>query len=168
MKRIRHTIPALRAFAILILLEGILHSGFALAANRVEELTPETTSNLAQYLNPELLEMVFPNAERYGEIEGVPPSAPVFKGDTLLGYVFETYDLVRGVGFSKAPFHILVGMDLAGIIQGVRLVHHVEPIAILGRTDEDFHQYLTQFPALDIRKGVNVVIAMSGSPLEGE
>ena len=168
MKRIRHTIPALRAFVILILLEGILYSGSALAANRVEELTPEATSNLAQYLNPELLEMVFPNAERYGEIEGVPPSSPVFKGDTLLGYVFETYDLVRGVGFSKAPFHILVGMDLAGIIQGVRLVHHVEPIAILGRTDEDFHQYLTQFPALDIRKGVNVVIAMSGSPLEAE
>jgi len=38
MKRIRHTIPALRAFVILILLEGILYSGSALAANRVEEL----------------------------------------------------------------------------------------------------------------------------------
>ena len=149
-----------------------LHPDLSLADNTdavsTEELQPADTPNLSTYLTSELLGMIFPEAERFGDIEGTPPSAPVFQGDTLLGYVFETYDLVQGVGFSKRPFHILVGMNLSGFITGVRLVHHVEPIAILGRTDEDFHQYLTQFPDIDIRKGVSVVIEMHGSALEGE
>ena len=168
MQRIRYNTVSVAAFRGLIFFGGILPTNSGLADSTAEKSGTDGISYLTQYLNPELLGMIFPTAERYGEVEGEPPSAPVFKEDVLVGYVFETYDLVRGVGFSKAPFHILVGMDLAGIIQGARLVHHVEPIAILGRTDEDFHQYLTQFPALDIRKGVNVVIAMSGSPLEGE
>ena len=166
---IRYILTILISFSAI---GALLHPDLSLAddteANSTEESQSLYVPNLSTYLTPELLGMIFPEAERFGDIEGTPPSAPVFQGDTLLGYVFETYDLVQGRGFSKRPFHILVGMNLSGFITGVRLVHHAEPIAILGRTDADFHQYLTQFPDLDIRKGVSVVIEMHGSPLEGE
>ena len=130
----------------------------------------ETTlsSNLETYLDLEHLKLIFPTADSFGPAEGIPPSVEVYKGNKIIGYAFETHDVVQGVGFSKRPFHILVGLNLDGIVEGVRLTHHVEPIAILGRTDDDFHNYLEQFPGLDIRKGVNVVIAMSGSVLDGE
>ena len=125
-------------------------------------------SNLETYLNIERLKLIFPSADSFGIAEGSPPSVPVYADQKVIGYAFETHDVVQGVGFSKRPFHILVGLNLDGILEGVRLTHHVEPIAILGRTDDDFHNYLEQFPGLDIRKGVNVVIAMSGSVLDSE
>ena len=128
------------ALIALVFLGGALQGTTAFSAESNEDSQSADTPNLSTYLTPELLRMIFPEAERFGDVEGSPPSAPVFQGDTLLGYVFETYDLVQGVGFSKRPFHILVGMNLSGFVTGVRLVHHVEPIAILGRTDEDFHQ----------------------------
>ena len=125
-------------------------------------------TNLEKYLTADVLELAFPGAERYGAVEGDPPAAPVYRGDELVGYLFETYDLVRSVGFSRKEFNLIVGVGVDGVVRGARLIRHQEPIAILGRTDDDFHAYLTQFPGLDIRKGVSVVIAMSGGILEGE
>lgn len=120
---------------------------------------------LAYHLNDETLRLAFPGAERFGEIDPALPVAPVYKGDELLGYVFETHDIVQGIGFSKKPFMILVGLDLTGHVVGTRLAYHTEPIAILGRTDDDFHEYLKQFKGLDVRNGVSVVIQMTGSDL---
>lgn len=126
------------------------------------------TTNLESYLDEALLKTVFPDADEFGPVEGDPPAAAVYKGGELIGYVYEQYDVVAGVGYSKRPFHIVVGLDLTGHLTSVRLTMHVEPIAILGRTDDDFHNYLTQFSGIDIRHGVSVVLDMSGSVLEGE
>ncbi len=168
MKITPYSLLVLPASLALLTLQAIILSVSLAADDSEGTLTEAPESYLEQYLSPELLKMVFPEADTHGPLEGTPPSAAVFNEDQLLGYIFETYDLVQGVGFSKQPFHILVGMDLTGYIGGVRLVHHTEPIAILGRTDDDFHEYLSQFPGLDIRKGVSVVIEMHGSPLEGD
>ncbi|MDP6352468.1 MAG: 4Fe-4S binding protein [Alphaproteobacteria bacterium] len=128
----------------------------------------ESTTNLARYLDQELLAKVFPEAERFGPVEGEPPAADVHRGDDLIGYVFETHDLVQSVGFSMKPVFIAVGLGLDGMVRGARLLGHSEPIAILGRTEEDFHQYLTQFAGYDMRHGVSVAIVMSGANPEGE
>lgn len=137
-------------------------AGFAMAE---DEPPGGDGPNLAYHLNDETLAMAFPGADRFGPIDPELPVAPVYKGDALVGYIFETYDIVQGIGFSKKPFHILVGLDLTGHVAGVRLVYHTEPIAILGRTDDDFHEYLKQFVGLDVRRGVSVVIQMTGSDL---
>ena len=109
---IRYILTVLISFsAIGALLQPDLSLADDTEANSTEESQSLYVPNLSTYLTPELLGMIFPEAERFGDIEGTPPSAPVFQGDTLLGYVFETYDLVQGRGFSKRPFHILVGMN---------------------------------------------------------
>jgi len=126
------------------------------------------STNLESYLDDAVLQMVFPDADEFGPVEGDPPAAAAYKGGALVGYVFEQYDVVQGVGYSKRPFHMVVGLDLNAHLTAVRLTMHVEPIAILGRTDDDFHNYLTQFSGIDIRQGVSVVLDMSGSVLEGE
>ena len=127
-----------------------------------------TSTNLETYLDDAILQMVFPDADEFGPVEGDPPAAAAYKDGELVGYVYEQYDVVQGVGYSKRPFHLVVGLDLTGHLTAVRLTMHVEPIAILGRTDDDFHNYLTQFGGIDIRSGVSVVLDMSGSVLEGE
>ena len=129
---------------------------------------PAAPPNLETYLDGALLETVFPGADSHGPVEGDPPAAAAYSGGELVGYIYEQYDVVEGVGYSKRPFHLVVGLRLDGVIAGARLTMHVEPIAILGRTDDDFHRYLTQFPGIDVRRGVSVVLDMSGAILEGE
>ena len=149
----------MRAYAFGLLLATV---GLAGAAAQ------EPASNLGAYLDDALLEMVFPGADSHGPVEGDPPAAAAYSGGELVGYIYEQYDVVEGVGYSKRPFHLVVGLGLDGTIAGARLTMHVEPIAILGRTDDDFHRYLTQFPGIDVRRGVSVVLGMSGAILEGE
>jgi NosR/NirI family nitrous oxide reductase transcriptional regulator len=153
-------------FTALILACTLPNLSLGEASYEEENVVPK--SNLEIYLDIERLKVIFPSADSFGPAEGSPPSVTVYKDQDIIGYAFETHDVVQGVGFSKRPFHILVGLNLDGILEGVRLTHHAEPIAILGRTDDDFHNYLEQFPGLDIRKGVNVVIAMSGSVLDSK
>ena len=145
--------------------------GFLLAAAGVAGAAaqePAAPPNLETYLDGALLETVFPGADSHGPVEGDPPAAAAYSGGELVGYIYEQYDVVEGVGYSKRPFHLVIGLRLDGVIAGARLTMHVEPIAILGRTDDDFHRYLTQFPGIDVRRGVSVVLDMSGAILEGE
>ena len=56
--------------------------------------------------------------------------------------------MTRGLGYSRRPFHLAVGIDKKGILRSVKLLKHVEPIAILGRTDQDFINYLNNIKIL--------------------
>ena len=148
---------------------ALLAAAVAGAAGAQEEEAQEAAApNLAAYLDDALLEMVFPGADSHGPVEGDPPAAAAYADGALVGYIYEQYDVIGGVGYSKRPFHLVIGLGLDGIIAGARLTMHVEPIAILGRTDDDFHNYLTQFPGIDVRRGVSIVLGMSDAILEGE
>jgi NosR/NirI family transcriptional regulator, nitrous oxide reductase regulator len=120
---------------------------------------------VTQYLTPEILQMIFAGAEKVGEIGGVPPSAPVYRDDRQVGYVFSTWDVTQSKGFSDQPLILLVGLDLEGRITGARVVHHTEPIAILGLRDEEFQRFAENYRGLDIGTGVDVMIKLSSSVL---
>lgn len=70
--------------------------------------------------------------DRYGEIEGVPPLAPIYSGSRKIGYAYLNTDFSNAVGYSGKPIRILVGIDPAGIIRGIKLVEHKEPIVLIG------------------------------------
>ena len=78
--------------------------------------------------------------------------------DKEIGFLFETFDVTRGLGYSRRPFHLAVGVDTKGILRNVKLLKHVEPIAILGRTDEDFIRYLKQYKDIDLRSGISLTL----------
>jgi len=101
---------------------------------------PKSGETITQYLTPAILEEVFPGADKVGEVMGTPPAAAIFKGDRQLGYLFSTWDVVQSKGFSNRPLILLVGIDRTGHITAARLVHHTEPIGILGIKDELFHR----------------------------
>ena len=107
---------------------------------------------LLEYRLPEIA----PDADRFGPPAGEPPAMPLYRGDETVGYAFDTWDTVEAVGFSRKPFHILAAIDLQGRLTGVSLAWHIEPIASLGRDDNDFRVYLDQFRGHDARDGVQV------------
>ena len=103
----------------------------------------------------------FPQADRFGEIEGNPPAATVYQGERLLGYAYLTGDIIRIPAYSGHPINTLVGFDLTGKIVGIRIVEHQEPILVVGITEERLQQFARQYQGKSVF--YDIVIG-SGTP----
>ncbi len=95
-------------------------------------LSPSKSADLQNYLPALQVTAVFPGADEVGEAVGEPPIAPVRKGGELLGYVYLNSDFTSSIGYSGKPIRILVGIDTKGVIRGIKLVDHKEPIVLIG------------------------------------
>jgi NosR/NirI family transcriptional regulator, nitrous oxide reductase regulator len=121
--------------------------------------------SVTQYLTPTILQAIFPGADQVGAVGGTAPAAPVYQDGRQIGYLFSTWDVTQSKGFSNRPLVLLVGIDLTGHIAGARLVHHTEPIAILGLKDEAFHRFVDTYRGHDLNEGIDVVSELSSSVL---
>lgn len=116
-------------------------------------------------------------ADAYGEPTGVPPLVPVLSGDKTVGYVYLNTDFSSAVGYSGKPIRILVGIDPNGIIRGIKLVEHKEPIVLIGIPQQkvvaalnsligkDLGRVATgqeQIPQVDIVSGATVTVLVMG------
>lgn len=107
---------------------------------------------------------VFPGADRFDAEAGKPPAQAAFKGDELLGYVFETSD----IGYSGKPIRLLVGMDKNGVIVGAKVKEHHEPILLAGIPEEKLHAFIDGLVGRNVveaakTKDVKQVDAISGA-----
>jgi NosR/NirI family nitrous oxide reductase transcriptional regulator len=105
----------------LLWMVAALWIGDAFAAGRVQEFLPKAQP--ADF---------FPGADRFGTPQGDPPLVPVQQGDRLLGHVYLNSDVTSATGYSGKPIHMLVGIDPNGVITGIKLVDHKEPIVLIG------------------------------------
>ena len=81
----------------------------------------------------------------------------------LVGYVFLTDELVDIPGYSGETMNTLVGMDTAGTITGVKIVHHSEPIVLIGLHESVIHAFTGQYTG----KSIADSILISNEPKEG-
>lgn len=98
----------------------------------------------------------FPEADRFGALEGEPMAAPVFVGAQTVGYVFVTSDVVRIPAYSGKPINSLVGFDLTGRIRGVAVVEHEEPILAIGVTEARLREFSAQYRGKSVFDRVTV------------
>jgi NosR/NirI family nitrous oxide reductase transcriptional regulator len=87
---------------------------------------------LPEFLSRAQPQEFFAGADRFGSLQGEPPLAPVYAGDRLLGFVYLNADVTNATGYSGKPINILVGISPDGVIAGVKLVEHKEPIVLVG------------------------------------
>ena len=87
---------------------------------------------LSIYLKKVQPQEIFPGATRFGEVSGDPPIAPVFRGEELIGYAYLNSDVTNSVGYSGKPIRVLVGIDSQGVVRGLKLIEHKEPIVLIG------------------------------------
>jgi transcriptional regulator of nitric oxide reductase len=101
--------------------------------------------------NPEAeLKQLFPKAVAFSPLAGDPlhfkaygrdprtnPSAPP------IGYVFWTTDMVPREHGYHGPIHLLVGLDLSGIITGVIVEYHSEPYGYFSVEPPEFAAQFT-------------------------
>ena len=89
---------------------------------------------------------VFPGADRFGPVEGVPAASAAYKGGSLAGYVFETSD----IGYSGKPIRILVGINTSGVITGAKVMEHHEPILLAGIPEEKLFAFVDHYAGRSI------------------
>lgn len=63
----------------------------------------------------------------------------------LIGYVFLSTDIVDIPAYSGKPVVTLIGMDIEGIITGVRVLKHSEPILLLGIPESELIRFVDQY-----------------------
>ncbi len=146
--------PSLRTRVALGALIGSL---LCLAAASVSA-QPADTTDLEQ-----LAQHFFPKATRLGRFEGTPPAVPVFHAQQLLGYLFFSDDVVRIPAYSGKPIRMLVGFDVGGLVRGVVVVSHAEPILLAGVSESDLAAFVNQYEGKD----VNTRIKVGGTAREG-
>ena len=110
-----------RCGAALIALIVLLHAGSTRAESRLADFASRATP-----------QEFFAQATRFGQSQGEPPILPVYAEDRLLGYVYLNSDFTGAVGYSGKPVNMLVGIDTDGVITGLKLVEHKEPIVLVG------------------------------------
>lgn len=93
---------------------------------------------------------IIPGAKTLGPIrEDIPVYEAKADGD-VIGYVFLTSDFVTTTGYSGKPIHIIMGVDTAGIITGVKLVKHSEPIVLIGIPESAILEVTDKYTGLDL------------------
>src|SRR5690606_31237106 len=72
---------------------------------------------------------LLPGAASFGQPEGDPPLVPLLGADgARVGWAYLNTDFTTSIGYSGKPIHIVVGIDPAGTVRGLKLVEHHEPI----------------------------------------
>lgn len=74
--------------------------------------------------------------EAYGKVAGK---------QQLIGYVFLSTDIVDIPAYSGKPVVTLIGMDTKGIITGIRILQHSEPILLVGIPESELIKFTKQY-----------------------
>jgi NosR/NirI family nitrous oxide reductase transcriptional regulator len=150
--------------AALVLLA--LQAQVAFAAGQLQEFLPKAQPS-----------ELHPDADRFGAPQGDPPIVAAYKGDRLVGYVYLNSDFTNAIGYSGKPIHVLVGIDPKGVITGLKLVGHSEPIVLVGiperRVIEAVNSLIgkdiapvaagkARLPQVDIVSGATVTVLVMG------
>ncbi len=117
----------------------------------------------------------FPQATAVGDFAGEPLAAPVHQGDQLLGYVVRTTDVAPIPAYSGEPITLLVGVGLDGVITGLEILKHSEPILVVGVSEHDLKRYINQYNGVSVgqrvriggsaRKGYVVIDGITGASI---
>ncbi|SOD99541.1 NosR/NirI family protein [Caenispirillum bisanense] len=98
--------------------------------------------DLARFLTDADPAALVPDADRFGPTEGEPAVVPAYAGDALAGYVFLNSDFTNSTGYSGRPIDVLVGVTTEGVIAGLDMVEHHEPIVLIGIPESEITAYL--------------------------
>jgi len=85
---------------------------------------------------------VLPNAVRFERLAEKPYTAGYDADDVLVGWVALSSEITDIKGYSGKPMITLVGLDTEGRISGARVVHHSEPILLVGIPEQKLHDFV--------------------------
>ena len=98
----------------------------------------------------------FPGADPLTEKNSELPYWTMTKSGKIIGYAFETNDIVRIPAYSGEPVNSLVLMDASGTFIGVKVLEHHEPILLVGLPEKLLFDFADQYQGLTVFDRIKV------------
>ena len=103
---------------------------------------------------------VLPGATRFAKVGGQPFFAGTNAADEAVGWVVLSLDVVDIKAYSGKPLVTLVGLSTSAKITGARVIHHSEPILLVGIPEKA----LTDFVAFYTGRHATAKVVVGSSP----
>lgn len=101
---------------------------------------------------PENIAQIFPRATRIGPVDKDIPVTPVYQLNELLGYTFESDDFTHFIAFSGQTVNLLIGIDTQGVLTGLKVLSHHEPIFLHGLGEQPMFRFVKQYQGHSIKE----------------
>jgi NosR/NirI family nitrous oxide reductase transcriptional regulator len=92
---------------------------------------------------------VMPAADGFSPRMGKPSYVEAYRTENgqkkKVGYVFLSTDIVDIPAYSGKPVVTLIGMDTKGVITGIRILKHSEPILLIGIPESELIKFAAQY-----------------------
>ncbi|WP_372738032.1 transcriptional regulator NosR [Neptunomonas sp.] len=133
---------------------------FFILASSVFAMVP-----VSQQQQLELIRSVFPEATDISEkapiAEGSAIIRTVTKGEQVLGYAFESQDVVDIAAYSGKPVRMLIAIDLEGNFKLSTVLEHHEPILLVGIPEHTLFDFAAQYLPFKLTDRIKVGAANS-------
>ena len=115
-----------------------------------------------------------------GRCRAIPRSRRPTRTISSLGFVYLNSDFANAIGYSGKPIQLLVGIDPKGVLTGLKLVEHKEPIVLVGIPEERILEAVNKLigtdmgrvasgaapaPQVDIVSGATVTVLVIGDSI---
>lgn len=135
---------AIRNFAAL-LLAFFCSAAVAMPVGKYE---PVSARKVVQEALPSVTEVV--------PLEGNRAIQELYAGDELKGYAYQSLDFVQTPAYSGKPVNAAVVLDSEGTIKAAKVIHHDEPILLVGIPERKLHVFTDQYTGLKADQRVTV------------
>ncbi|MCL6702163.1 transcriptional regulator NosR [Pseudomonas sp. T1.Ur] len=96
------------------------------------------------------------------EPEGAFKVRKLSAGGKVLGYVFQSLDVVSIPAYSGKPINVQVILDPTGVILDAYVLEHHEPILLIGIAEEKLHAFSARYSGIKVNQ--RVVVGHSSDP----
>ncbi|QEY60361.1 regulatory protein NosR [Pseudomonas sp. C27(2019)] len=116
-----------------------------------------TQANTGKPLSPlelQRIEAVLPQVDNMPFVEGEFIVRALQQGDELLGYAFESINVVNIPAYSGKPINMQVILDPQGNILDAYVLHHDEPILLIGIPEQKLHDFAAEYQGIHVDQRV--------------
>lgn len=100
------------------------------------------------------IDTVLPQTDSISEPEGEFQVRTLKQGETLLGYAFETINVVNIPAYSGKPINLQVLLNPKGEILDAYVLKHSEPILLIGIPEQKLHDFTAKYQGIHVKQRV--------------
>lgn len=102
------------------------------------------------------IDKIFPQADAISAAQGPFKVRTLSAKGAVIGYVFQSLDVVDIPAYSGKPINTQVILDPAGVIRDAYVLEHHEPILLIGIPEAKLHDFTARYSGINVKQRVVV------------
>ncbi|NNA93162.1 transcriptional regulator NosR [Pseudomonas gessardii] len=102
------------------------------------------------------IDKIFPQADAISAAKGPFKVRTLSAKGAVIGYVFQSLDVVDIPAYSGKPINTQVILDPAGVIRDAYVLEHHEPILLIGIPEAKLHDFTARYSGINVKQRVVV------------